>query len=94
MTTCQNPRPCKRTDLRANADALCAHCAAAQATGLPLLTEDQLEAVWRRAGAAQDYTMCDFVERALDGNEAAARVVARSVRDVAIYAAAVKAIAS
>jgi hypothetical protein len=56
-----------------------------------LLTESQLEAVWRRAGKAQDYTMCSFAERAMDGDKASARIVAASVRDVAIYAEAVRA---
>lgn len=54
------------------------------------LTILQLEAVWHRAGQAQDYTMCDLAERALDGDEVCARIVASSVRDVAIYAEAVR----
>jgi hypothetical protein len=58
------------------------------------LSETQLEAVWTRAGLAKDYTMVDFVERALDGDEFAARTVARSARDVPIYAKAVKAVTS
>jgi hypothetical protein len=57
---------------------------------LTLLTITQLEAVWRRAGRAQDYTMCEFAERALDGDEAAARIVASSARDVEIYREAVR----
>lgn len=61
---------------------------------MPTLTESQLDAVWRRAGQAQDYTMCDFAERAMDGDEFSARIVARSVRDVAIYAEAVREVRS
>lgn len=54
------------------------------------LTDDDLDAVWRRAGRAQDYTMVDFVERALDGDESARRIVASSVRSVNIYTAVVE----
>ncbi len=57
---------------------------------LTLLTESQLEAVWQRAGKAQDYTMCSLAECAMDGDELCAREVARSARDVEIYREAVR----
>lgn len=53
------------------------------------LTDADLDAVWARAGAAQDYTMVDFCERALDGDDTSRRIVASSTRSVEIYAAAV-----
>lgn len=55
-----------------------------------LLTDTQLEAIWVRAGRAQDYTMCDFCERALDGDEVCRRICTSSARDVPIYAEAVR----
>lgn len=55
-----------------------------------MLTDTQLDALWLRAGRAQDYTMCDFAERALDGDEVCRRICERSARDVAIYAEAVR----
>lgn len=58
-------------------------------TTLTILTDEQLDAIWRRAGQAQDMTMVDFVERALDGDEFSRRLVSMSARDVAIYAAVV-----
>lgn len=69
-------------------------CATPPTVTLPttrtMLTYPQLEAVWRRAGQAKDYTMCSIAERAMDGDEACARIVARSARDVAMYAEAVR----
>lgn len=58
------------------------------------LTDEQLDAVWRRAGKAQDMTMVEFCERALDGDEFSRRLVGMSVRDVSIYAEAVAAVAT
>lgn len=58
------------------------------------LTDEQLDAVWRRAGKAQDMTMVDFCERALDGDEFIRRLVGQSVRDVSIYAEAVATVAT
>lgn len=54
------------------------------------LTDDQIDAIWARAGHAQDLTMVDFCERALDGDETSRRIVERSARDVEIYAAVVR----
>lgn len=58
--------------------------------GLTLLTDDQLEAMWVRAGLAQDFTMVDFCERAMDGSDFHRRQCTLSARDVAIYAEVVK----
>lgn len=57
---------------------------------LTLLTDTQLEAIWIRAGRAQDLTMCEAVERALDGDEFCRRLVTMSARDVEIYREAVR----
>ena len=54
------------------------------------LTDAQLDAIWIRAGRAGDLTMCGFVERALDGDDFSRRLVARSARDVSIYAEAIR----
>lgn len=59
-------------------------------TNLKILTDDQLDAIWRRAGRADDRSMLELVERALDGNEVCRRIVSRSARDVEIYAEVVR----
>lgn len=57
---------------------------------LATLTDDQLCAVWQRAGRADDRSMLELVERALDGDPACRQIVSRSARDVEIYAAVVR----
>lgn len=59
------------------------------ATDHTTVTDADLDAVWCRAGQAEDMTMVDLVERALDGDDTSRRIVARSVRDVEIYRVAV-----
>lgn len=54
------------------------------------LTDEQLDVVWCLAGQAQDTTMVDLCERALDGDDFCRRLVGMSVRDVEIYAEAVR----
>lgn len=57
---------------------------------LAILTDDQLDAVWQRAGRADDRSMLQLVERALDGDATSRQIVSRSARDVEIYAAVVR----
>lgn len=58
------------------------------------MTDEQLEAMWHRAHEAQDRTMIDIVERALDGDEFMRRQAAMSARDVEIYAKATNGLTS
>ena len=56
---------------------------------MPTLTDLQLEAMWHRAMKADDRSMIDIIERALDGSEVDRRIAGMSARDVEIYAVAV-----
>lgn len=57
---------------------------------MPALTDDQLEAIWHRAMKADDRSMIEIVERAMDGDLVCRRIAGSSARDVEIYAAVVK----
>lgn len=56
------------------------------------LTDSQLETLWHRAMLADDRSMIEIVERALDGDDACRQIAARSARDVEIYAVALRGI--
>lgn len=56
---------------------------------MTILADTQLEALWHRAHQADDRSMIEIVERALDGDNACRRIASQSARDVEIYAAVV-----
>lgn len=50
------------------------------------LTDDQIESMWHRAMIANDVSMIEIIERALDGDDVCRNIATTSSRNVDIYA--------